>query len=68
MISNDNPIDQPGQDPFGVDGFAQAIAKAIERLQGPEGTVLALTGPWGSGKSSVVFDESDGRRPGLIPS
>jgi len=54
MISSDIPINSPQDDQFGVDGFASAIAKAIEKLSAPEGTVLALTGPWGSGKSSVV--------------
>jgi len=54
MISNDSPITGPREDEFGIDPFAQAVAKAIERLSAPEGTVLALTGPWGSGKSSAV--------------
>jgi predicted KAP-like P-loop ATPase len=54
MISNDNPISEPKDDLFGVDPFAQAVAKGIENLSTPEGTVLALTGAWGSGKSSAV--------------
>lgn len=54
MISNDAPIGDPKDDQFGIDPFARAIARAIERLSAPEGTVLALTGPWGSGKSSAV--------------
>jgi predicted KAP-like P-loop ATPase len=54
MISSDIPIDHPRDDEFGVDGFARAIGKAIEKLPAPEGTVLALTGPWGSGKSSAI--------------
>lgn len=54
MISNDSSISDPKDDQFGVDPFAQAVAKGIENLSAPEGTVLALTGPWGSGKSSAV--------------
>src|SRR5438128_2453953 len=54
MISSDTPIDDPQDDQFGIDAFALAIAKSIEKLSAPEGTVLALTGPWGSGKSSAV--------------
>jgi predicted KAP-like P-loop ATPase len=54
MISNDTPICDPQDDQFGVSPFAQAIARSIEKLTAPEGTVIALTGPWGSGKSSVV--------------
>jgi predicted KAP-like P-loop ATPase len=54
MISNDSPITDPKDDQFGIDNFAKAIAKAIEKLAVPDGTVIALTGPWGSGKSSAV--------------
>ena len=50
MISNDTPIATPNQDQFGIDPFARAIAKAVDNLNAPEGTVLALAGPWGSGK------------------
>jgi predicted KAP-like P-loop ATPase len=54
MISNDAPINDPEEDQFGVAPFAKAIAKSIENLTAPEGTVIALNGPWGSGKSSIV--------------
>jgi predicted KAP-like P-loop ATPase len=54
MISSDSPIADPKDDQFGIDDFAKAIAKAIDRLPAPDGTVVALTGPWGSGKSSAV--------------
>src|SRR6267142_6450034 len=54
MISNDSPITNPKDDQFGIDNFAKAIAKAIEKLAVPDGTVIALRGPWGSGKSSAV--------------
>ena len=54
MITNDLPIDDPKHDKFGVDSFAKAIARGIENLSTPEGTVIALTGTWGSGKSTVA--------------
>lgn len=54
MISSDSPIDNPEDDWLGVDPFAQAIARGIEKLTAPEGTVLAMTGAWGSGKSSAA--------------
>jgi predicted KAP-like P-loop ATPase len=51
---NDDPISEPSEDRFGIDPFAQALAASIRNLKAPEGTVLALNGPWGSGKSSAV--------------
>jgi predicted KAP-like P-loop ATPase len=51
---NDKPIKEPAEDRFGIDPFAQALAAAIRRIKSPEGTVIALNGPWGSGKSSAV--------------
>ncbi len=51
---NDRPITEPAQDRFGIDPFAQALAESIRKMKAPEGTVIALNGPWGSGKSSVV--------------
>jgi predicted KAP-like P-loop ATPase len=51
---NDRPITQPADDKFGIDPFAQALAASIRKIKAPEGTVIALNGPWGSGKSSAV--------------
>jgi predicted KAP-like P-loop ATPase len=51
---NDKPISDPSEDRFGIDPFAKALARSIEKMQAPEGTVMALNGPWGSGKSSAV--------------
>lgn len=51
---NDSPIDEPSRDRFGIDPFAKTLAASIQKLAGPEGTVIALNGPWGSGKSSAV--------------
>ena len=51
---NDQPITEPSQDRFGIDPFARTLASSILQLASPEGTAIALNGPWGSGKSSAV--------------
>lgn len=53
-LSADQPIDLPEQDAFGFDPFARAIATSIAGLKSPEGLVVSVHGPWGSGKSSAV--------------
>lgn len=51
---NDQPIESPIDDRFGVDPFARALAASICKMQSPQGAVIGLNGPWGSGKSSAV--------------
>lgn len=51
---NDKPISKPSEDRYGIDPFAKALAASIKKMHAPEGTVIALNGPWGSGKSSAV--------------
>ena len=51
---NDKPITEPSNDRFGIDPFAKTLASSILKLASPEGMVIALNGPWGSGKSSAV--------------
>lgn len=51
---NDQPIERPDDDRFGVDPFARALAASILKMQSPQGSVIGLNGPWGSGKSSAV--------------
>jgi len=51
---NDKPITEPSDDRFGIDPFAKTLAASIRKIKAPEGTVVALNGPWGSGKSSAV--------------
>ncbi|WP_338666021.1 P-loop NTPase fold protein [Pararoseomonas sp. SCSIO 73927] len=53
-LLNDSPIATPASDAYGFDDFAAALARGIARMSAPEGFVIALDGPWGSGKSSVV--------------
>jgi len=51
---NDKPISEPSDDRFGIDPFAKTLAASIRKIKAPEGTVVALNGPWGSGKSSAA--------------
>jgi predicted KAP-like P-loop ATPase len=51
---SDSPIETSDDDRYGVAGFAKSIAKSIINLRKPVGTVIALNGAWGSGKSSIV--------------
>ena len=51
---NDQPIENPEADRYGIAPFARALAKSIEIMQAPIGAVLAIHGAWGSGKSSAI--------------
>lgn len=50
----DLPIERPEQDLFGTDPFIRALARSIRGMKSPQGVVIALNGPWGSGKSSAI--------------
>jgi predicted KAP-like P-loop ATPase len=51
---NDNAIATPEADLYGVNPFALMLAKRIANLKGSVGSTIAINGPWGSGKSSIV--------------
>ena len=52
---SDTPIKSPRDDLFNFDPFAKSIANCIQKLRDPvDGCVIAIYGPWGSGKSSAV--------------
>lgn len=51
---NDQPIETPKEDRFGIDPFARALATSVRKMRSPQGSVIGLNGPWGSGKSSAV--------------
>ena len=53
-LSNDRPLSDPKEDLFGHAPFSRNLAEAIRRQKGADGIVLALYGPWGSGKSTVL--------------
>ncbi len=52
-LSADHPSSNPQDDLFGHAPFAESLASSICRYPGNDGLVLALYGPWGSGKSTV---------------
>lgn len=54
LIDNDSPIRTPAEDMFGIDRFAAMVARSLAAQSDAEGTVVAIHGPWGSGKSSAV--------------
>ena len=53
--SADRPIMSADQDMLGRGRFAKRVAEVINGArQREESSVLAIVGPWGSGKSSVI--------------
>ena len=74
VLSGDRPLDDPSKDRLGYRTFASRLATAIARMTPVDGMVLAVYGPWGSGKSTVLnfithflrkLPESE--RPVLLP-
>ncbi|MGQ0728479.1 KAP family P-loop NTPase fold protein [Acidovorax sp.] len=53
-LSSDVPVTDPAQDEYGFSGFAKNVSKAIRVTPSPQGLVMAINGPWGSGKSSLL--------------
>lgn len=53
-LSADCPRTDPKDDLFGHAPFAKMLAKSISDYSSNDGLVLALYGPWGSGKSTVL--------------
>lgn len=51
---SDTPITKPEKDRFGFDTFAKAVSDCIRGICEPDGSVVAIYGPWGSGKSSAI--------------
>ena len=50
----DAPITNPSFDRLDRMSFVRSFAEAIRAAQGENSVVLALAGPWGSGKSSLL--------------
>lgn len=52
--SPDAAISSPGDDLYGIEPFARALAKSIADMKAPEGIVIGVNGVWGSGKTSAL--------------
>src|SRR3990172_2467603 len=52
-FSADRPIISRTDDLLGVSGFAESLAASIKGWTGRDSLVVALYGPWGSGKTSI---------------
>ncbi len=50
----DSHIEKETDDLFGFGDFGRALGRAIAETKHPVGTVIGLSGPWGSGKTSVI--------------
>jgi len=54
IFYSDQPIHRSEEDLFGRAEFAKHIARSIANIPGPESFVFGLSGPWGSGKTSLI--------------
>src|SRR5438445_9533160 len=52
-FSPERPIETLAEDELGRKDFATAVAKVIGQWSGRDSLVLAIYGPWGSGKTSL---------------
>ncbi|MBC8353716.1 MAG: AAA family ATPase [Planctomycetes bacterium] len=68
----DAPITSPGFDRLDRMAFVRSFAEAIRAVKGTDSVVLALAGPWGSGKSSLLnliageLETTAGEQPPLV--
>ncbi|GLY39620.1 NTPase [Amycolatopsis sp. NBRC 101858] len=52
--TGDNPIKEPAEDTLGRASLARHLAVELRHLDASEGSVFAVMGPWGSGKTSLI--------------
>jgi predicted KAP-like P-loop ATPase len=53
-FASDQPIQRAAQDLLGRAPFAGAVARSLARAPRDHGFVVAVPGPWGDGKTSVL--------------
>ena len=53
-LSSDSPLDDPEHDRLYRKPFAEYLARSILHVDPRNGFVYAVTGPWGSGKTTVL--------------
>lgn len=54
QFASDLPIETAAQDRFERAGFASGIARKLAERRDPSSLVVAINGPWGDGKTSVL--------------
>ncbi len=54
VIGSDAPLTDPVHDAFGYALFARRIADAVRKTPSPQGLVMAIHGPWGVGKTTLL--------------
>jgi predicted KAP-like P-loop ATPase len=71
--SPDQPVRRRSEDRLGRARFGEALARAVVGWGGPHSLVVSLTGPWGSGKTSVknfmldaFADLPEGKQPDVL--
>ena len=63
-LANDRPVSDPQGDLLHRQPFVEQLAQSILSVNAHEGFVFAVTGPWGSGKTTVLnFVENFLRKP-----
>jgi predicted KAP-like P-loop ATPase len=72
-VSADSPLRDASMDALDHASFAKALAKSLCELAPAEGLVIALHGPWGSGKTTIlnfvkqfINEEPEEHRPIVI--
>lgn len=53
-LSPDRALTDPKDDRFGYSPFARHLADSLCRMAPPEGLVVAIYGPWGTGKTTLL--------------
>ena len=53
-LSADNPLTDPDKDALGYAPFAKHLARSLRLMVPTDGIVVAIHGPWGSGKSTIL--------------
>lgn len=53
-LSPDIPLNDPADDLFNVATFAETLASGLHTMFQPKGFVVALHGPWGTGKTTLL--------------